>query len=70
MRPTRITQGTFSDGASFDKNDECPAEKDEQEKSPWTGETIFIVDSKYSKVKGTDQRRQRKPAENKPQVLV
>ena len=68
LHPTRRTQGIFSDGGNFDTNDDWQLEKDEQEKSPWTGKTIFIVDHRYSKEYGTDQRRQRETIENRPKA--
>ena len=66
----RRAQGTFTDGATFDTSDEWQFKTENQERSPWTGETIFIADPKYSKEYGTDQRRHRKTSENRPKVLV
>ena len=65
---TRRTQGTFNDGESFDTSDEWQLENDNQERSPLTGKKILIVDTKYSKEHGTDQRQQRKTAENRPKA--
>ena len=65
---TRPTQDTFKDGESFDTCDEWQLENDHQEGAPWTGKTILIIDAKDSKEYGTDQRRQRQTAENRPNV--
>ena len=75
LKSMRRTQGTFDDGKSFNTEDEWQMEKGEQgmlneERSVWTGNTIFIVDRKYSKEYGTDQRRQRNTVANLSNALV
>ena len=67
---TRRTQGIFDDGEIFDTSDEWQFHNYDQEKLPLTGKTIFIVDTKYSKEYGTDQRRQRATAKNIPRVAA
>ena len=64
LRATRCTQGTVENRESFNDEDELQLGKGEQnvlneERTRWTGRTIFLVDRKYYKEYGTDQRRQR-----------
>ena len=74
LRAMRRTQGTFENGKTFNDEDEWQLEKGEKDKldvfdeiqTRWIGKTIFLVDRKYSREYGTDQRRQRTTAANQP----
>ena len=74
LQATRRTQGTFENGKNFNDEDEWQLEKGEKDKpdvfdemrTRWIGKTIFLVDRKYSREYGTDQRRQRTTAANQP----
>ena len=67
LKADRITQGIYEgDGGKFQETDKW---QDVNESSmsvshPWTGRTIFMVDKRYSKENGTDQRRQRATVAN------
>ena len=62
LRPTRRTMGICDNGNEFDTNDEWQIEDDKQERLPWTGKAISIVDHRHSKDFDTDQMRQRTSA--------
>ena len=65
LRPMRRFQGIFDNGNEFDTNDEWQLYADKQDKLPWTGKTILIVDHRHSRDYGTDQMRQGISAQNK-----
>jgi hypothetical protein len=74
LQATRRTQGIFEDGKSFNYEDDweqkvikegTPVMSD-VDNNKWVGKTIFLVDRRYSREYGTDQRRQRTTAANKP----
>ena len=70
----RRTQGTFENGENFNDEDEWQLEINEkgrlnmfnEMRTRWIGKKIFLVDRKYSREYGTDQRRQRTTAANQP----
>ena len=67
LKSDRITQGTYIEGGgNFQKTDDWQnMNKTEMaRKRLWTGRTIFMVDKRYSKEYGTDQRRQRTTVAN------
>jgi hypothetical protein len=67
LKAERITQGMYEhDGGKFQKTDNWQFENEKiaSVSHPWTGRTIFLVDKKYSKEYGTDQRRQRATVAN------
>ena len=65
LKPDRITQGIYENGDNFQETDDSMLNRvDRSVSHPWTGWTIFIVDKKYSKEYGTDQRRQRTTVAN------
>jgi hypothetical protein len=74
LRPMRRTQGTFENGENFNDEDEWQLEINEkgrldmfnEVRARWIGKTIFLVDRKYFREYGTDQRRQRTTAANQP----
>ena len=59
LKPDRITHGIYENGDNFKETDEWQnvSRFDRSVSHPWTGRTIFIVDTKHSKEYGTDQRR-------------
>ena len=67
IKNDRITQGTYIEGGgNFQKTDywQNANEIETTNRRPWTGRTIFMVDKRYSKKCGTDQRRQRTTVAN------
>ena len=67
LKSDRITQGIYEgDGGKFQETDNWQYEnkKNMSLSHPWTGRTIFMVDKRYSKEYGTDQRRQRATVAN------
>ena len=67
LKADRITQGIYeSDGGKFQETDNWQYENEKNMSviHPWTGRTIFMVDKRYSKEYGTDQRRQRTTVAN------
>ena len=58
LKPDRITQGISENCDNFRETDEWQNinRVDSSVNHPWTGRTIFIVDKKYSKEYGADQR--------------
>ena len=67
LKNDRITQGTYIEGGgNFQKTDywQNANEIETTNRRPWTGRTIFMVDKRYSKEYGTDQRRQRTTVAN------
>ena len=60
----------FENGDEIDNNDEWQTEDYKQERLPWTGKTIFIVDYHHTKDFGTYQRRQRATAHNKLESTI
>ena len=67
LQNIRVTKGVYIEGNKFKEEDdwENPDMKRPKDSRPWVGETIFLVDRKYSKEFGTDQRRQRDAFKNK-----
>ena len=61
LKPDRIIQGIYVDGGNSQETDKWQNvnEIHLSASHPWTGRTIFMVDKRYSKEYGTDQRRQR-----------
>ena len=80
LHSTRITQGTDENGNDFHEKEHWQRAQNRSgsifppvcaQVSPhWTGRTIFIVDRRYSKEYGTDQRRQRTTIANLNRALV
>ena len=74
LQAIRRTQGTFENGKKFNDEDGWQLETREkgklklrdEEDIKWVGTTIFLVDRKYPREYGTDQRRQRTAAANQP----
>ena len=67
LKADRITQGIYEGGGGkFQKTDNWQFEnqKSTSVSHPCTGRTIFMVDKRYSKEYGTDQRRQRATVAN------
>ena len=67
LKEDRITQGTYIEGGGdFQKKDNWQNvdETEATKKKLWTGRTIFMVDKRYSREFGTDQRRQRTTVAN------
>ena len=67
LKSDRITQGIYEgDGGKFQETDKWQDvnEINMSVSHPWTGRTIFMVDKRYSKEYGTDQRRQRTTVAN------
>ena len=60
LKQDRITQGIYEGGGEFQETDKWQDvnEINMSVSHPWTGRTIFMVDKRYSKEYGTDQRRQ------------
>ena len=73
LKDDRITQGTYIEGGgNFQKKDNWQSvnETEAVKKKLWTGRTIFMVDKRYSREFGTDQRRQRTTVANHSDELV
>ena len=65
LQELRVTQGVRSSGEKFREEDVWNNNYVKNiQVQPWTGTTTFMVDKKYSKEYGTDQRRQRVSFEN------
>ena len=65
LQEVRVTQGVRSSGEKFREEDVWnDIHVKNIQVQPWTGTTTFMVDKKYSKEYGTDQRRQRVSFEN------
>ena len=66
LKSDRITQGIYEGGGDFQEIDKWQDvnEINVSVSYPWTGRTIFMVDKRYSKEYGTDQRRQRATVAN------